>query len=31
MKLSLETEKQLDRDRLTREAFDALFYAARIA
>ena len=31
MKLSLETENQLDRDRLAREAFDALFHAARIA
>lgn len=31
MKLALETENQLDRDRLIREAFDSLFHAARIA
>jgi len=31
LKLALETENPLDRDRLIREAFDALFHAARIA
>jgi hypothetical protein len=31
LKLALETANPLDRDRLCREAFDALFHAARIA
>ena len=31
LKLALETEDPLDRDRLFREAFDSLFHAARIA
>ena len=31
LKLALETANLLDRDRLCREAFDALFHAARIA
>jgi predicted nucleotidyltransferase len=31
LKLALETEDPLDKDRLCREAFDALFHAARIA
>jgi predicted nucleotidyltransferase len=31
LRLALETSNPLDRDRLCREAFDALFHAARIA
>ena len=31
LKLALETRDPLDRDKLFREAFDSLFYAARIA
>ncbi|MGQ9513821.1 MAG: hypothetical protein ACUVTL_02030 [Thermoproteota archaeon] len=31
MKIAIETENRIDRDRLIREAFDALFHASRIA